>query len=70
MQGQCGITAKQCLVGLGFVQGLASPCCFMHAQWGVSVVAHGDDFTALGTPAALDKCRAGVKASFECRMKG
>ena len=48
-----GAIWESCYVG--FVQGSASPCCFWHPEWHVSVVVHGDDFTALGTDAALDK---------------
>ena len=59
-----------CLVDLGFTQGVASPCCFEHREWGVSVVVHGDDFTALGTSEGLDKYEAGMKASFDCKLKG
>ena len=44
-----------CLVNMGFVQGVASPCCFEHKEWKVSVVVHGDDFTALGTTEGLSK---------------
>ena len=59
-----------CLVNLGFVQGNASPCCFWHPDWKVSVVVHGDDFTALGTDAALDKYEEGLRKSFECKIRG
>ena len=59
-----------CLTNLGFEQGAASPCCFRHPEWGVSVVVHGDDFTALGTPEALSKYEAGMMKSFECKLKG
>ena len=38
-----------CLLGMGFTQGSASPCCFRHDKWQVKVVVRGDDFTALGT---------------------
>ena len=59
-----------CLVGMGFVQGSASPCCFVHPEWEVSVVVHGNDFSALGTDIALDKYEAGLCKSFECKMRG
>ena len=49
----------KCLVDLGFVQGAASPCCFTHPEWKVSVVVHGDDFTALGSPDVRFKHLAG-----------
>ena len=60
----------KCLVDLGFEQGVASPCCFSHPLWKVSVVVHGDDFTALGTPEGLDLYEAGMCKAFECKLKG
>ena len=59
-----------CLTNMGFKQGAASPCCFIHAEWGVSVVVHGDDFTALGTSDALDRYEKGMQEVFECKLKG
>ena len=59
-----------CLVGMGFAQGLGSPCSFYHSEWKISVVVHGDDFTALGTDESLDKYEAGLKTSFECKLRG
>ena len=60
----------KCLLDLGFVQGTASPCCFCHEGWGVHVVVHGDDFTALGTPTGLDHYEKGMADTFECKFKG
>lgn len=60
----------KCLVDLGFEQGVASPCCFWHPIWEVSVVVHGDDFTALGTPEGLNHYEAGMCKPFECKLKG
>ena len=59
-----------CLIDLGFQQGIASPCCFKHEKWGVSVVVHGDDFTALGTDESLDLYEAGLQKAFECKIRG
>ena len=58
------------LTKLGFIQGQASPCCFVHPAWGVSVVVHGDDFTALGTSEGLDAYEKGMQEAFECKLKG
>ena len=55
---------------MGFAQGLGSPYCFYHSEWKISIVVHGDDFTALGTDVALDKYEAGLKKSFECKIRG
>ena len=69
-----GAIRKQCyvdaLVGMGFSQGLGSPCCFYQSEWQISVVVHGDDFTALGTDKSLDKYEAGLRKSFECKLRG
>ena len=59
-----------CLTGIGFIQGKASPCSFYHPKWKVSVVVHGDDFTALGTDASLELYEKGLASSFECKYKG
>ena len=59
-----------CLTNLGFIQGASSPCCFLHPKWNVSLVVHGDDFTAVGTPESLDKYEAGMQETFECKLKG
>ena len=58
------------LLQMGCVQGSSSPCCFTHQTWGVSVVCHGDDFTALGTDAALDKYEQGMAKAFDCGLRG
>ena len=55
---------------MGFIQGGASPCCFQHPEWKVSVVVHGDDFTALGTAHGLDLYEKGMQKRFECKLKG
>ena len=59
-----------CLTRMGFVQGKASPCCFVHPTWNVHVVVHGDDFTALGTSDGFDKFEKGMTDTFECKLKG
>ena len=33
-------------------------------------MVHGDDFTALGTDEALDRCEDGLKKPFECKIRG
>ena len=58
------------LVGMGFVAGGASPCCFFHPHWRVSIVVHGDDFTALGCKEELDKYEAEWAKSFELKIRG
>ena len=55
---------------MGFEQGVASPCCFYHPVWRVSLVVHGDDFTALGTDPSLQKFEDGMAKFFEVKLKG
>ena len=58
------------LTELGFLQGKASPCAFYHPVLEISVVVHGDDFTALGTKANLDKYEEGLKKAFDLKIRG
>ena len=36
----------------------------------MSVVVHGDDFTALGTSQGLDKYEQAMSSAFDCKLKG
>ena len=58
------------LLKMGFTQGIASPCCFHHRDWGVSVVVHGDDFTALWNGRVLSLYEKAMADSFEIKLKG
>ena len=60
----------EALVSMGFKQGKASPCCFEHEDWGISLVVHGDDFTALGCDSSLDKWEKAMADKFEIKLKG
>ena len=51
------------------VQGVSSPCCFVHHGWQVSVAVHGDDFTAIGSPEAWDNYEVGMQQPFGCKLK-
>ena len=55
---------------MGFVQGVASPCCFYHSAWGVQCVVHGDDLTALGNADGLNAYEKAMQEAFECKLKG
>ncbi len=37
------------MVSLGVRKGVSTPCAFHHPEKGIRAVAHGDDFTLLGT---------------------
>ena len=58
------------LVAMGFKQGVASPCCFHHADLDSSVVVHGDDFTALAIDSSLDDFETELQKYFEVKLKG
>ena len=61
---------SQALVNLGFRRGIANPCCFYHAERQMSVVVHGDDFTALGARGDLLYLEDGLSKVFEIKIKG
>ena len=63
-------TYTKVLLDMGFTQGLASPCTFRHDAWGIALVIHGDDFTALGTDAALDRYQAEIMKHFDVDLRG
>ena len=48
----------------GFVQGVASPCCFFHAARWLRCVVHGDDFVLAGPESALKRVEARMHESF------
>ena len=58
------------LISLGFLQGKSSPCCFWHPTWNIHVVVHGDDFTALGTDAMLNKYETALAQCFDIKLRG
>ena len=58
-------TYAEVLTAAGFVRGRASPCCFRHPQRGISVVCHGDDFTALGSDEELSWYESVLAMAFE-----
>ena len=39
---------------IGFIQGEASPCIFVHESRGIACSVHGDDFTSTGPKVGLD----------------
>ena len=54
---------------MGFISGVASPCCFVHKTNGLSVVVHGDDFTILGTDPQLDWFQNELAKNFEIKIR-
>ena len=63
-------TYTSCLLQMGFTQGSSSPCTFFHRELGIALVVHGDDFTALGTDAALDVYEKHIASFFEVERRG
>ena len=55
---------------LGFVQGEASPCVFVHTGKGISVSVHGDDFTSAGPKCELDWFEDKLEARYELKKGG
>jgi hypothetical protein len=55
---------------MGFVQGLASPCCFYHQEKQLRCVVHGDDFMFAGPAAALAWAEAAMNQQFLMKVVG
>ena len=53
----------------GFITGAADPCVFYRNTREITVVVHGDDFTALGTDEDLDWYESRIKEAFEIKIK-
>ena len=58
------------LEAMGFESAVASPCCFVNEKKNISVVVHGDDFTALGTDQDLDWYETELAKHFELKIRG
>ena len=63
-------TYTQAMEHAGFVTGTANPCVFYHKVRDITLVVHGDDFTALGTNNDLDWCEKRLKDNFEIQIRG
>ena len=63
-------TYRQALLDVGFVAGLANPCCFNHPDRGIAVVVHGDDLTALGKTGDLDWYEEALSKAFQIKVRG
>ena len=63
-------TYRECLESSGFASGKASPCVFYNAEHDISTVVHGDDFTSLGSDAALTWMETQMAKSFELQLRG
>ena len=63
-------TYTAALVEIGFNRGVAGACCFYHPVRDISVVVHGDDFTALGEDSDLSWYEQGLANYFELKIRG
>ena len=64
-----GMIWEQCyrdaLERVGFMSGVLNPCLFKNADRDLSVVVHGDEFTAMGTDTDLDRYTSELARIFE-----
>ena len=61
---------RDCLEGLRFLLGAASPCVFFHPERNFTVLVHGDDFNALGASDDLSWYEEQLKQSIEIKFRG
>ena len=55
---------------LGFIQGIAAPCCFNHSTHDLQFVVHGDDFIVLGCDTDPDSFQKAIQGEFEVNIRG
>ena len=58
------------LKSIGFAQGEACPCLFVHKGRGIASSVHGDDFTTTGPKAELDWFEKQLEGKYELRKGG
>ena len=63
-------TYTQILTDMGFRTGVSNPCVFFQPSRDISIVVHGDDFTALDTGANLNGYEDMLTKSFEIKIRG
>lgn len=59
-----------CLTEMGFIRGVANPCCFVHPGHHLRLVVHGDVFTCTGPTHGLDWYENELQKLFEIKMRG
>ena len=52
------------LLGMGFEKGTSSPCSFVHYDWDLRTVVHGDDFLTEGSAKNLKKMDNALRKDF------
>ena len=63
-------TYRGALEEMGFISGMASPCCFHHPTRKLQLVVHGDDFTTLGVKKEIDWFEQTLANHFELKLRG
>ena len=63
-------TYRGALEEMGFISGMASPCCFFHPQRKLHLVVHGDDFTTMGVKTDVDWFEKTLADHFELKIRG
>ena len=58
---------RNALEAMGFTSGVSNPCLFQHAERAMTVVVHGDDFTAMATDVDLDWYTLELETAFEIK---
>ena len=66
----CEETDRQALLDIGFIGGVASPCCFKHPGRQIANVVHGSDVTALGRADDLNWYEAQLAKVFGLKSRG
>ena len=61
-------TYRGALESMGFISGIASPCCFHHLDRNIKLVVHGDDSTTMGLKSDLDCMRHSAR-HFELKIR-
>ena len=55
---------------MGFQTGVSNPCAFYHPERDITIVVHGDDFTALATDDELNWYETEFQKYFEIKIRG
>ena len=58
------------LQSVGFTPGISSPCIFYNDKFQCQCVVHGDDFTFVGSDAALDFVSEAMSKEFDIKLRG
>ena len=57
------------MLDMGFRKGKSSPCSFVHKEWDICTVVHGDDFLSVGPAENLKKMDTAMRAKFKVKTE-